>query len=315
MADTIDISIIIPTFNRLWTLPKAIDSCRNTICNIEIIVVDDGSTDGTWEWLQTQKDVVSIYQANQGKCWAVNKACTQTKGKYIRFLDSDDAFTKHSIDEMYELALETNSDVVVAGHSIINEKNEIIRTHPWQECDDFIAQQLGECDSSHYSAYLFKKEFINNIPHRPDFAFRDDRIFCVEMAILNPIVVIYDKSGLLHRVHSKSRLQINKGLQESVQHFQQWMLFKFAFQLLEKSQQLTPRRKAAISQSLWPLAHWIAKTHLVEACEIVKWIYELNPNFHIPQKGILGFFYKNLGFKKTEKILKVRRLLISPLFC
>ena len=57
-----DLSIIIPTYNRLWALPKAVDSCFSEGCKVEIVVVDDGSTDGTWEWLQNRKDVVSIRQ-------------------------------------------------------------------------------------------------------------------------------------------------------------------------------------------------------------------------------------------------------------
>ena len=84
------ISIIIPTYNRLWSLPEAIDSCRSSNGMTEIIVVDDGSTDGTWEWLQTQSDIIKIKQNNQGKCWAANKGFETATGKYIKFLDSDD---------------------------------------------------------------------------------------------------------------------------------------------------------------------------------------------------------------------------------
>ena len=68
----IDVSIIIPTFNRLWCLPRAVASCRDSAVSVEIIVVDDGSSDGTWEWLSAQKDVVALKQENWGKGWAVN---------------------------------------------------------------------------------------------------------------------------------------------------------------------------------------------------------------------------------------------------
>ena len=47
----IDISIVIPTYNRLWSLPKAVQSCLTMAAKVEVIVVDNGSTDGTWEWL------------------------------------------------------------------------------------------------------------------------------------------------------------------------------------------------------------------------------------------------------------------------
>src|ERR1700716_2554760 len=84
------VSVIIPTYNRLWSLPQAVESCRENACKVEIIVVDDGSTDGTGEWLQSQKDVVVLKTSNWGKCWAVNSGVRIARGEYIRFLDSDD---------------------------------------------------------------------------------------------------------------------------------------------------------------------------------------------------------------------------------
>ena len=70
---SVAISIIIPSYNRLWALPKAVKSCRVTKSPREIIVVDDGSSDGTSEWLANQQDIVHLRTDNWGKCWAVNK--------------------------------------------------------------------------------------------------------------------------------------------------------------------------------------------------------------------------------------------------
>src|ERR1700750_1961979 len=102
-----DISIIIPTYNRLWSIPKAIESCRNTKCAVEIMVVDDGSTDGTWEWLQQQKDIGILQQQHWGKCWAVNKAFDHATGKYVKFLDSDDSIATGVLDEQFRIAEES----------------------------------------------------------------------------------------------------------------------------------------------------------------------------------------------------------------
>jgi glycosyltransferase involved in cell wall biosynthesis len=84
----IDVSIIIPIFNRLWALPKAVDSCLSPGCRTGVIVADDGSTEGAWEWLRDRKDVVSLRQENWGKDRAVVAGMAAPQGEYARVLDS-----------------------------------------------------------------------------------------------------------------------------------------------------------------------------------------------------------------------------------
>ena len=304
-----DITVIIPAYNRLWSLPQAVNSCRNNRCTVEIIVVDDGSTDGTWEWLQQQKDIIILKQPNQGKCWAVNKAFELAKGKYVRFLDSDDRVNLKANDEEFDIAEANGSDIVVSGYLLIDEDGKTIRQQPWTECDDFIAQNLGECDSSHYSAFLFKRSFIADIPHRPDYAYRDDRLFALEAAIKMPKVVVHKGLALMHTQHKRERLQVNIGLQQSVQNFQHLNIYKKILGLLQQKGKLTQRRVRASENILWPLCHWIAKTNLNDANDLLKWIKTIDPEFKIPENGVLGFMYNNFGFKKTEQLLKMRRLL------
>jgi len=303
----IDISIIIPTYNRLWSLPKAIESCQSNCCMLEIIVIDDGSDDGTWEWLQDQKGVISIKSQNWGKCWAVNKGFKIAKGKYIKFLDSDDMVNVEALDEQFILAEKENSDVVVSGYKLINHNDQIIKTQLWIHCDDFIAQQLGECDSSHYSSYLFRKTFIDEIPHRADYAFRDDRLFVLEVALKNPKISFHNGYALLHRMHPNIRLQHTSNGDKNIQNIQHLNIYKKVLAQLSILGELNERRIQASIKILWPLTHWIAKQNLDEAILLFKWIKELNPNFIIPEKGILGWMYHNLGFNKTEIILKIRR--------
>ncbi len=311
-----DITIIIPTYNRLWSLPKAIESCRNNQCHTEIIVVDDGSNDGTWEWLQQQSDIIAIKQSNWGKPWAVNKAFKIAKGKYIRFLDSDDWISPGANDRQFTIAEQENADLVVAGCDIYDESETLMKTQEWVKCDDFIAQQLGECDSSHYSAFLFRKEFIKDIPHRtafacPDFASRDDRCFMLEVALADPKIVIDSKPGFCHRHHSKDRLQFAKSLRNVGTNLQHLLIYKKILGELEKRGELTLRRKKAAVKILWRLAHWIAYTHLDEAGEVAQWIYQLDPDFKPFNPGLLGKLYQYLGFSKTEKILKFRRIIVN----
>ena len=179
----IDISIIIPTYNRLWCLPEAVESCRNNDCSVEIIVVDDGSTDGTAEWLLTQLDVIVLSQPHIGKCWAVNKAFNIAKGKYIRFLDSDDAIEKNANDRQFKLAEINKADIVVSGYKSFDSNGKILSEQRWIVCDDFVAQQLGECDSSHYSAYLFKKRIYQRHSAQARFCIKGRPPVCAGSSI------------------------------------------------------------------------------------------------------------------------------------
>ena len=305
-----DVTVIIPTFNRLWSLPKAVESCRRTDCQTEIIVIDDGSTDGTWEWLAEQTDVLALRQNNWGKDWAVNSGIARAKGEFVRFLDSDDWLFEGAIDSQFALARQEEADLVVGGYELYDEDEGLVRKSPWVYCDDFIAQQLGECESSHYSAYLFRRSFIAGIPHRQEFGVRDDRMFVIEVALAHPKVAVTTVPTFGHRQHSNSRLQFPHGMRAVVTNYQHLQIYRKALGQLQERGDLTARRKAAATKILWPLAHWIAYTHRSEACEVADWIFELDPNFQIPNPGILGELYRRIGFRWTEYLLSFRRALL-----
>ncbi len=86
------ISVIIPTYNRCWILKEAIDSVLSQkFTDFEIIVVDDGSNDGTAALLSAYGDQITIiHQENRGVSAARNAGILIAKGRYIAFLDSDD---------------------------------------------------------------------------------------------------------------------------------------------------------------------------------------------------------------------------------
>jgi glycosyltransferase involved in cell wall biosynthesis len=85
-------SVIIPTYNRAHLLPEALESVwRQTFTDYEVIVVDDGSTDGTADYLRSLCERVRVIsQLNLGPGAARNLGAQYAKGDYIAFLDSDD---------------------------------------------------------------------------------------------------------------------------------------------------------------------------------------------------------------------------------
>ena len=88
------ISVVIPTFNRAHLLDRAIESVlAQTYQDLEILVVDDGSTDNTREKLATYGDAITyVYQKNAGAAAARNTGLTIASGDFVNFLDSDDWF-------------------------------------------------------------------------------------------------------------------------------------------------------------------------------------------------------------------------------
>jgi len=294
-----DITVVIPTFNRLWALPQAVESCRSTTANVEIVVVDDGSTDGTWDWLQAQRDIVAIRTDNWGKDWAVETALKAAR---------DDWLCENANACQLALARETDAELVVAGYEDHDDDSGERKVNAWDDCDDFIAQQLGEGWSSHYSAFLFRRDLIHGIPHRQDFALRDDRLFILEVAMRKPRLAIYLQPAFVHRRHAGERLQHAAGFKRDLGYWTHISIYRKTLGLLEERGELTPRRKRAAIRMLWPNVRAFARAYPREAAEVVDWIYRLDPEFVPPVRPALAFAYKVLGFATTERLLRLRTL-------
>jgi glycosyltransferase involved in cell wall biosynthesis len=98
-------SVIIPTYNRLPLLKRALDSVScQTFTDYEVIVVDDGSGDGTAAWLsEVAPKVQLITQQNAGPGAARNKGAEHARGEYLAFLDSDDLWFPWTLETVAEL--------------------------------------------------------------------------------------------------------------------------------------------------------------------------------------------------------------------
>lgn len=97
------ISVIVPTYNAARFLPEALVSVRRqSIAPLEIIVVDDGSTDDTAEWLRHETDVTYVHQPNQGPSAARNAGIRRARGEFLAFLDADDLWTDDHLERLLE---------------------------------------------------------------------------------------------------------------------------------------------------------------------------------------------------------------------
>lgn len=100
-------SVVIATFNRKAMLRDAVDSVLSQSFNdLEVIVVDDGSTDGTSEWLTGMTDprVRPITQANSKRGAARNRGISAATGRFVAFLDDDDAYDSNHLNRVADAA-------------------------------------------------------------------------------------------------------------------------------------------------------------------------------------------------------------------
>jgi glycosyltransferase involved in cell wall biosynthesis len=310
--DASDVSVIIPTFNRLWCLPRAVASCRGSRCRTQIIVCDDGSTDGTWEWLQSQPDVTALRQPNQGQTWAINHASREATGRYVRFLDSDDYLTPGTIDRQFDTAVASGADVVYSRVDLRDEAGGAIEVQPdpplW---DDFTAVMLGEGYGSHFLGMLFRRAFVAGIPRRPEFALREDRAFLLEVALQQPRIAVAEGCAGYWTRHAGQMHTGYHGLQTTVAAWQMWKLYERALVPLEAAGTLTPRRARAASGVLWHAAHALARTHLSDAEALVRRIRQIDPAFEPSDPSrVIRTLYRTLGYRGTQSVLRLRRWLL-----
>jgi glycosyltransferase involved in cell wall biosynthesis len=123
------VSVIIPTYQSAETLPRALDSVlRQEFQDFEIIVVDDGSTDDTRAVVEgvmaADSRVRYLYQENQGPAVARNKGVANASAELIAFLDADDEWYPHKLQEQVEILRENpHIDFVISDSLSINAVN------------------------------------------------------------------------------------------------------------------------------------------------------------------------------------------------
>ena len=174
-----DISIIVPIYNAEAYLNKCIDSLINqTKKNIEIILVNDGSTDKSEEIIKSYKDKRIKYYKNKNKGigYTRNFGIDKSNSKYIMFLDSDDYLDINACEKLFNKIEKDSSDVVISDFTIVhngNEKVEVIKefkkTNLNKNSDILLDINLSPWNKI-YSSKLIKD---NNIRFPEDIKYED----------------------------------------------------------------------------------------------------------------------------------------------
>ncbi len=134
-----DISIIVPVYNVEELLPRCVESIMaQTKKSLEIILVDDGATDGSGavcdEYAKKDERIKVIHKPNGGLTSAWKAGAEAAKGMYLGFVDSDDWIDEDMYQRMWESVCKYNSDVVVCGLIFDYEDKAIAKR---EEISDF----------------------------------------------------------------------------------------------------------------------------------------------------------------------------------
>ena len=210
----IDVSVIIPIFNAEDYLEDCLDSIVNqTFKNIEIICVNDGSTDDSLKILkkyQSEDNRIIIYnQENQGSSSARNVGLKNSKGKYIYFIDSDDYLEETALEKLVNISEEKNLDMVMFQLINVDDETKEIYTTPSYDMvkldeiphdEIFNYKQLGE-DLFYLSVSVvgkfFKKSLIKDVRFSEGLIF-EDNLFML-MIIFNAERIYFYRKHLYYR--------------------------------------------------------------------------------------------------------------------
>jgi len=173
--NSVTVSICIPTYNRKDYLKETLDSIlAQTYKDYEIVIVDDGSTDGTEDMLkQLGFPVTYHWQENGGDAAARNKLIELARGQYISFIDSDDLLLPDAIEKLVRIVQTQDEDVIAYGSYLRIDQN---------------GKVYGRCKRKLYSGnitkYLFQTVFVHSCGSMfPKKILKDSTVFDTSLKV------------------------------------------------------------------------------------------------------------------------------------
>ncbi|WP_444930060.1 glycosyltransferase family 2 protein [Microbulbifer sp. SSSA002] len=212
-------SIIIPTFNRVGTIGRAIQSCLDQNReDLEVIVVDDGSSDGTAEYLKsiTVDNFIYIFQENQGASAARNKGLSLARGRYICYLDSDDFFVVGRFDVLDFYRSHMDSGFVVCSRVLIRRAFSESVSPVNLYSSDFNFSEYIFCYDGFFSTpgIVFSRALASQVLWDVNLGYGDDTDYVIRLKnsgmkflMLEDVLTIVDDSDVFGRLSLKKDFQ------------------------------------------------------------------------------------------------------------
>jgi glycosyltransferase involved in cell wall biosynthesis len=312
--DSPDISIIIPVFNRASLLRRAIESALGDEgVKVEVVVVDDGSTDVSAQVAQSFGPPVKVLrQANAGPSAARNRGFAESRGTYVRFLDSDDWLLPGANTMQMGEIEHSGADVCYGDwrNAFGNQPGQDVRESELQSMgsvDDPVETLLDDKWNPPF-CYLLRREVVEAIggwDENRDLIGTEDFDFILRIAIHGSkfLYLKHDIGRYFH--HSEPRTSRGDRLEwcNAKRH-----ILEKGIQLLDDKAAWTDRRKRAVANTVVRLAKNYYGLDRMQFGECLTLITDIDPEFCPP--GVLyPVLVKIMGYERTEALLEIRRRL------
>ena len=212
------ISIIVPCYNTKPWLDECLQSLVDqTLQEIEIICVNDGSTDGTGEKLdewqaQYPNKIKVIHQKNGGSAKSRNTGMKIAQGECIGFVDSDDLVSICMYEKLYKVLADNNADVVKCDCLEFIEQENIIKKL-YNNQINILTNITKIFNTSIACSTLYKNKYLqrHNIQFAENIRFAEDHAFAYEFAMHSPKLILLSDKLYYYRKQRKGQLTSYNG--------------------------------------------------------------------------------------------------------
>jgi glycosyltransferase involved in cell wall biosynthesis len=213
------VSVIMPSYQHVHFIPEAIESVlAQTFTDLELIIIDDGSTDGSDEIIRDfaardSRVNLVLHTSNQGIPRTVNEGLTRATGTYVAFLASDDVWAPDKLQKQVDIFSRDENLIIWSEGRIIDENGtqtgEIFTQMNYssgRKKSGFIFEDLLKGNHILASSMIFKRENLKGIQFNNQLKYLNDFQFNVDMARLYKFWFITEPL-VDYRVHSRSTLR------------------------------------------------------------------------------------------------------------
>jgi glycosyltransferase involved in cell wall biosynthesis len=222
------VSVIIPVYNAQDYIQQTILSVlEQTIADIELIVLNDGSTDNSEKVIlalqQTDKRIRYQYKPNSGVSDTRNKGLALAQGRYIAFLDADDIWKPDNLEKKLQILEATGKQWVFSNLEYIDENNKplqmtVLNFKPYDIVDNLLLWEGDVVPGPCSNILASRKLFNGGVEFDTHLSSPADRDICIQLA-LKAEPVYLDEKLWQYRQHSKSMTNVNKKVVGEVLYF------------------------------------------------------------------------------------------------